>query len=319
MSPWWTDAVELEFWAFSDWSDKKVGQDFLDSLARFGFAIKKFGDEDPPRDKFKTSQSLVSRVWSAETDQLILKGSTTHNFEVTVHLNPRKGVLPHSLHFRIDEQYFQRENALKFLTFAETAYSLFAPVYGSIGHTRDRYRKTVLETPIQVSGRILHEEAHISVNPTWGLPGIYWANFLGPKFVSFYSQTKLLAAPVYAKKELSDGGFLILTSSSPLDYPKAETEKLEQDLIEYLGRDTIFDKNSPDRILKSPFLPLGKRVSSPSVKPLSSSFSKPNLRSCPKCGESKNIQELSRDETNDLVGFKCTRCGESWAVHTSLL
>src|SRR5690349_6180063 len=113
MNPWWTSAVELEFWALADWSGKKLGQNFLDSLARFGFAIGRFGDEDPPKEKFETSQRLVAKLWSANTDQLIINGSTTYNFEVAIHLNPRKRAVPSSLHFRVEEKYFHGENVSK--------------------------------------------------------------------------------------------------------------------------------------------------------------------------------------------------------------
>src|SRR5438309_1517579 len=97
-------------------------------------------------------------------------------------------------------------------------------------------------------------------------------------------------------------------------------QSVETNLIESLGPDTIFDKALPDRILRSPFPPPQDTSPNPafieSTPPLSVSE---NLRNCPKCGESKNVEETSRDSLNNLVGFKCQSCGERWLVHASLL
>lgn len=167
---------------------------------------------------------------------------------------------------------------------------------------------------------MVNAEAHIPVQPVKGLPGIFWANFLAPPFVDFYSRAKIQAAPAYVKKELFDGGYLILTSRSPLEYVKPETKTMERSLIEYLGIDTVFDKTLPDRVLRSPFAArAGNATTSTPKATVPHSTISSNSRNCPECGESNKIEETSHDSVNNLIGFKCLNCGALWMVHTSLL
>ncbi|HVH16170.1 MAG TPA: hypothetical protein VNA15_10705, partial [Candidatus Angelobacter sp.] len=142
---------------------------------------------------------------------------------------------------------------------------------------------------------------------------------LGPRFVDFYNRLRLEAAPMYSKYVLPDGGYLIMTSKSPLDYFKPETKTMERNLIEFLGPETVFDKTLPDRILRSPFPPKST-ATAPVLKESSAPLSMTeNVRNCPQCREMKNVEETSRDPLNNMVGFKCRSCGERWLVHISLL
>lgn len=325
LSPWWTEAVELTFWSSSDWTDKSVGEQFLQSIASLGFVAEKFGDEDPPTKRVKKGDfgKTILSLWSAQTDQLNIEGHDPYDFEATVHLNPSKGVLPHSLHFLVNEEYFRKQqNVQRFLKFAEELYAILRPLQGDIAHLRDRKRKVVVESSIAIGKRTAQMETRFPVPPTTGLSGVYWANFYGPPFVTFFSNAKFDSAPSHYKSRLPDGGYLILTSDSPLDHALPATKKLERALIEYLGPDTFFDKSNPQRILKSPLVSSagqGEAQQSSQKTPHLLSGSQTGLRQCPECGESQKIEEVSRDSVNDLVSFRCSKCGTLWAVESSLL
>jgi len=307
-------------WSLLDCASRDVGQRFLEILLRFGFAPERFGDEDPPTRKFASSSaSELMDVWESHPGQLVIEKRGGEGFQALVHLsiNPHV-VMPTYFVFYVRDQYFRRETPSKFLLFAEEMYGLFKPVYGDIGHYEDRKAKTFVRTPIIVGRIHTYAEGYIPVNPTWGLPGIYWANFLGPIFVDFFSKEKVEGAPCYIKKRLVDGGYLIQTSESPMDYSKIETKRLERTLTEYLGEDTVFDKAHPDRVLRAPLPFRGKRPSPPTDKPKIIAASG-DLKACPDCGVIAKTEETLRDTANNLIGFKCSKCGAIWAVNTSLI
>ena len=319
MEATWDHAVVLHFWTFQECSSETIGRIFLSTLVKFGFVPNKFGDEDPPTHKFDmSSTNSLLKLWSERPGQLNLQRLGRMGFQALLHLSGR---MPTLIAFAVHDEYFQsEENIAKFLELSGELYALLRPFHGDISHNKDRESKTVIITPIKIGNRTVNAETHIPAQPIKGLPGIFWANYLGPPFVDFYTKSKLEAAPAYSKKSLHDGGYLIMTSRSPLDYFKPETNSVETNLIAYLGPDTIFDKALPDRILRSPFPPPQNTTPNPafieSTPPLSMSE---NLRNCPKCGESKNVEETSRESQNSLVGFKCQSCGERWLVHASLL
>ena len=153
------------------------------------------------------------------------------------------------------------------------------------------------------------------MKPTRGLAGIFWANYLGPIYVDFLTKEKIESAPSYHKKALSDGGYLIITARDPLDHDSLQTKELQRKIVHHLGEDLFFDKSNPDRVLRTPFQSSSKEPKQPyaglkaSLRP----------KQCPECGEIRNIEETSRDSANELVAFRCTKCGAVWAIHESLI
>lgn len=286
-------------------------------MSRFGFVPDKFGDEDPPRHNFRASSTRdFVKLWAKRPGSLSVWKPGRMGFQALLSLSePMPGLITFALH---DEYFQSEENVAEFLEFSDELYDLFRPVYGEISHKKEWDSKTVVFEPIRIGNKMVNAEAHLPVQPTRGVPGIFWANYFGPTFVNFYTQAKLEAAPGYSKKRLADGGYRVLTGSTPLNYLKPENQKMEQSLIEHLGPDTVFDKTTPDRILRSPFHAPLKLAASAAGTLHSSSSTFRSLRICPECGNAKTL-ETSRDPTNRLTGFRCLNCGARWMVHNSLL
>lgn len=316
----WDNAVILHLWTHQDPADPRIGKRFLDTIGEFGFVPKSFGDEDPPRNNFNMSSNRnFLKVWAEHPGQLGLERLGKLGFQILVHMSDpskRASLITFALH---DEYFASDANVSKFIDFSDKLYSIFNSFQGNISHKKDWDLKTVVLAPIKVGDRTVNAEAHMSPQPTKGLPGVFWANYFGPPFVKFYSKSKLEKAPNYQRRELPDGGYLILTSHSPLDYAKPETKRLEQALIEHLGKDSVFDKRYPDRVLTSPFTSDCNRNHSTVPKSSLPNRLPSDLAFCPTCGEQTRIEETSRDPINNMVGFNCLNCGAIWAVHASLL
>ena len=322
MEPSWSRAVSLELWSYSDWLADGISAQLLDTLTDFGLVPKTFGDDDPPTTRFDISSSRdFCNLWRKAPNQMSAQRMGNLGFQIVLHLNKNLGEIPYSMTLAIHDEYFKDSSwPNKFLAFAEELYFLLKAVYGNIAHTRDRRAKTVTETSIRVKGNVVQSEYHAPVTPTIGLSGVYWASFFGPTYVDFFSRERVRLAPAFFKKELTDGGYLITTSDSPLDYSSPESREAEKTLIDYLGKDAFFDKNDPDKSLRSPLPRKSTRPIRLRPPPLlfGPSFLA-NLRKCPECGESERVEEFSRDDLNKLVGFRCRVCSAVWGVHSSLM
>jgi len=324
LEPSWKNAVSLDFWTYADAGHRQVGERFLSSLFKAGFVPNRYGDDDPPSLKFGEFSSMddILELWAKRPKQMSVQRLGNLGFQAVLHLTSEVS-RPHLASLAVHDKYFEKPaNTEKFLGFASLLYDILRPAQGDIGHQEDRRNKTVIQRTLKIGRRTVEAEEHPALNPTLGLSGIYWANFFGPAYVDFFSQDLIQSAPALSKKKLSDGGYLLTTAKSPLDYQSPETKKTEQALIDHLGRAAFFDKNMPERILRSPFPrgdDLSKSLRRPSFFLRESGSVQGQLRNCPECGETTKIREMSRDSLNQLIGFKCLECGAMWAVQASLL
>ena len=111
---------------------------------------------------------------------------------------------------------------------------------------------------VNPDGKVIGQKL-VGGTPEWGLVDIYWMNLFGPPYVEFFGEEKLLTAPCYRRERLPDGGFLILTSPSPLLHDKPETKKLETALKDHLNNDAFFDRSNPEKKLRAPRFPQPQR------------------------------------------------------------
>jgi len=111
-------------------------------------------------------------------------------------------------------------------------YSLIEPAYGLV-HDDHRLSKS-----LEVQGP-LGSVSHGIVWPHQGLPGVYWATFFGPEYVTMFGRERLLGLDdrghVDRIEELDDGGLLLVLSESPLDHEiNAKRQKATRS---YLGEE----------------------------------------------------------------------------------
>jgi hypothetical protein len=113
--------------------------------------------------------------------------------------------------FWLSDEYFHfPSNTQRFLYFSDAIYELLSPAYGYIHPTRDVLSMSTIQDPRY--GRTL-----VPVNLKKGLPGVYWGNYFGPKYVGLIGKPTLMKTSVVGKTELSDGGVLLVTTSTPLE------------------------------------------------------------------------------------------------------
>jgi hypothetical protein len=91
----------------------------------------------------------------------------------------------------------------------------------------------------------------VGVDASKGLPGLYWLNFLGPPYRDLMGRERLLAAPAHRVKEV-DSGILLSLGSNPRSWNSTEYREVEQKVLDHLGRQFFFSKESPDRDTVAP-------------------------------------------------------------------
>lgn len=149
-----------------------------------------------------------------------------------------------------DIRYFINEDKIqKLVSFAKQLYDWGNVDYGYICHQEDWEMKNKFLKPIIVNGKPL------TTGGVWlreSLPGLYWMNIFGSIYVNFIGRNKFESLSAYEKEELSDGGYIVFASHSPLDFNKPETQKLQNEIINHLGYEIFFDKSNPTKKCRVP-------------------------------------------------------------------
>lgn len=72
--------------------------------------------------------------------------------------------------------------------------------------------------------------------------------------MSFFGE-RLDLVRAYEVQRLPNGGVLILTAASPLEFGTSEVRRVERQLLDTLGREAFFDPSSPDDVRMGPAFP----------------------------------------------------------------
>jgi len=172
----------------------------------------------------------------------------------TGHINPAAPINFEGL--TVEAEYFKSyEKCEQFLNFSKKMYWIFNPLYGYIAQDYDRNNQNRIYTyfpPGHPNAGSVASMKGFGGDIRKGIPGVYWANFFSKIYIDTIGRDKFLTAPCYRREELSGGGFLLLTSESPLDWQKPEVQELRKAMREHLGYEYFCDINNRDRICKVP-------------------------------------------------------------------
>lgn len=82
------------------------------------------------------------------------------------------------------------------------------------------------------------------------LPGLFWLNFFGPRYVGLIGQRRLLSAAENAREV--DSGVLVPVAEDPKRWDSEEYRQVERCIVEHIGQEYFFSKAHPDRPGKAP-------------------------------------------------------------------
>ena len=246
------DYFEMMLKSTSDWSNAAKARQFVNILvSEGGFLVpKKFDRREPERFIFDTDDlTKFMEIWTPHVGGPITSRKKPYPTWMMIDMHYRESKMFNRLSSGFDERYFdEEENIDKLLSCAKHLYDWGGVTHGYLCHAKDwnsknRYGRIVEDAKGRLSaggGNRLDE----------GLPGIYWANFFGPTYIDFFGVDKFLTVPAHYKEKLADGGYLLLTSESPFDYDQTKVRKLEEKIINHLGREAFFEKKHPKKVCK---------------------------------------------------------------------
>ena len=151
----------------------------------------------------------------------------------------------------LPEDYFSDpRNSEMLLKYVKRVYEWGAIAHGFVAHEQDWITKNYFGLPTLVAGG--HKVSTGGLRLEQGLPGIYWANLFGSQYVEFFGRDRLYSVPAYYREKLHDGGLLVLTAPSPLDYQQPEVLTVQEAIIDHLGRDAFFERANPTKPCRAP-------------------------------------------------------------------
>jgi hypothetical protein len=239
-----SDLVSLIFMSNNkDWSTPSVVRTLLDFLSehrQIGLAPDRFGAyEDHTLALDKLSNERIQRMWEQTRGGVFERESPWH-LQLSVYYGPDRRVVDDMMLW-IDAKFFDEESrAVEFLNLSKQLYEWRGIVYGYIAH-KDEYQEKTKHRP-SISGHMLKA----------ALPGIFWANFFGPLYVSWLGEEKFETVEAYHKERLPDGGWLLVTRPNILEYHGHSSRAHERKIIKHLGSYAFFESENPHKPTRAP-------------------------------------------------------------------
>lgn len=167
--------------------------------------------------------------------------------QVIFYTNRSRAKKPNVFSHSMEEVEDGSDEARTFIDYAFELFKLFEPAYGRVYCKADYREKNLVQGAVAANAVGNDLRKH--------LPGIYWANFFGPRYVDFFGEDRLLAAPAHKVEWLGEAGILLLVSESPFEYDDPEVKATEQAVVEHLGPEAFFFKSdSKDKEYRQPDL-----------------------------------------------------------------
>jgi hypothetical protein len=236
-----------------NWSSVEKAEELVAILSKKShfFRPEQFDDHEPERLHFEPKNfGLLQQMWQSEAGTLDFRRGKPFPVWTAFRQWPCEYNRFNEVTGGIDERYFaDKENLDALLSGAIDLYCWGKIDHGFICHATDWEEKNYFGRPTRISGGKITSTGGIWLQE--GLPGIYWANFFGPIYVEFLGREKFEELPAYRKEPLPDGGVLVLTGPTPLDFA-AETRAAEEVIIEVLGRNAFFEKAYPEKSTSAP-------------------------------------------------------------------
>lgn len=213
-----------------------VGKGLVEVLQKHDsiYIPERWDTEDRARLRYEfddASIRLLMEEWMREEEWKLLCFSRKRPSAVDMWFNIQRGshIKFNDFHACIDEKHFKsivQERELLNLTIDMCR--LINADYGSIAHIEQGKRQSAVLTPAE------------------RLPGIYWANLFGRPYIEFFGREKLLATPCYEVGEINDDLILLLTAES-LNAPEMiESDKVVNQIKEYLNQNAFAGPNFPE-------------------------------------------------------------------------
>lgn len=213
-------SVEISFFTKTDIKNREVGERILSTLytrgKEFAPEFVDFGNGWHPISSFNNDE--IMSIWM-NSNNLLFGRKSKYQSQIALLLSgSTKRANPITLW--VEDGFFSLpDNILEFIAIGKQIYEATHPDFGFIHKTEDKIKMSTFQHP-KFGNTVL------PINIEKGIPGIYWANFYGPKIIKRIGENRLRSANWSRFEILSDDGFLAFTGSSPVrDSPSRDFQR----------------------------------------------------------------------------------------------
>jgi hypothetical protein len=210
-----------------------IAQAFLENLEDKGLSPQKIGLYEPLREPYNKERAI--EMWTKEEPGCFIEGvgmigqaggmignlkESKFRFDLQWWKHPHKKMMNYILFYMYQNSFTKKKNELLAL-FKETV-TLFDAVYGYITHETPRWRQ------------------HVAGTLETMLPGVFWCNYFGEKYVEFFGREKLLKYSWHKIEATSSNGVITYLTENP-HKELLESNELEMAAQSYLGSEAFGD------------------------------------------------------------------------------
>lgn len=107
----------------------------------------------------------------------------------------------------------------------------------------DAFKETI-DLVNAIYGYITHnaplDRQHVTGNLKTRMPGVFWCNYFGDKYIKFFSEEKITSFPWHKSERTNNGGIIVYLTEEP-DKELINSDKLEFRAKNHLGIDSFGD------------------------------------------------------------------------------
>jgi len=200
-----------------------------------------------------TLQQWQKKVAKEPNDRLwiYLKGKSSYRTWYWLELNHTEEHPFSSVHVYLDDVYFRDGDKTEvFLDFLEKLYCFCNAEYLICSHTLDLEKKYM---------QYIRYPKEVNIPTFWQKPAAYmppigWLTIVGPRYASLIN-SKFESFNGY-RKQMYNGGIMLLTSENPLEYGEKRTLRCEENLKKVLPGELFFNPSNPSGPYLSPYYPI---------------------------------------------------------------
>lgn len=223
-------SVEFSLFTYKNFSSPTCWEVILSTLLRGGasYAPERVDYGKNWKSLHYTEISSLAQEFS-RVRSVHFRRDSQYKSEIGILVHEQKSPPYNIFNLWVEGSYFQEpENIGNFITTCKAIYEILEPFYGFIHQADDKVRMSTIEDP-------RYGKTVLPTNFSKGLPGAYWCNFLGHAYVEEIGIEKIMSAPSCTTEILSNGGIMIITSSSPLSFATVSSREAQKALKNHLG------------------------------------------------------------------------------------
>ena len=225
------------FQSWEPWHDLQQAHDLIEIIKKhpvLGDSELRYGPSDSRT--FKLDELSTDRIekWWGQVRGGNFKVKKPWNFHILIMFFNIPGKRSSNrMNTYLEPDFFtDRERVDGFFSFCKDIYAWGGIDYGYIS-TRQEYSH---KRHVGLFG------SRRGANLRIGLPGVYWANFIGPRYVNWIGEEKLVSLKTYSKEKLDDGGWFFTTREDVNQYDMYEMLGDEERIVNHLGNAPFFEK-----------------------------------------------------------------------------